>query len=159
MDAQAIRMTPACYQEARAIDLECAEQLPWPEDFFDVIVAADVLEHLRDPARVLRMLRGYIRSGGFAVISVPNVAHVSVRKSLLIGRFRYRERGILDRTHLHFYTFSTFRSLVESNGFEVDTVLAASDHFGVILNRSSLVGRVLRGLFGSAIVMVCRPER
>jgi 2-polyprenyl-3-methyl-5-hydroxy-6-metoxy-1,4-benzoquinol methylase len=71
------------------------------------VVLADVLEHLPDPVRVLRSVHSLLNPGARIVVSVPNVAHVSVRAQLLFGRFRYSARGILDRTHLRFFTQRT----------------------------------------------------
>jgi 2-polyprenyl-3-methyl-5-hydroxy-6-metoxy-1,4-benzoquinol methylase len=70
---------------------------------FDVVLMLDVLEHLPDPAAVLRHVGSVLAEGGWAVISLPNVAHVSVRLSLLEGRFSYNDMGLLDRTHLGFF--------------------------------------------------------
>jgi 2-polyprenyl-3-methyl-5-hydroxy-6-metoxy-1,4-benzoquinol methylase len=80
---------------------------------FDVIVAADVLEHLRDPLGMLNRLRGFLRPEGHFVISIPNVAHGSVRLALLSGRFEYRDIGLLDATHLRFFTRETFEQLLD----------------------------------------------
>ena len=99
--------------DAEALDLE---RLFGPAAF-DAIVAADVLEHLRDPARVLQRLRPLLASGGAVVASVPNVAHGSVRLALLGGEFRYRDAGLLDRTHLRFLTRETLQDLFETAGY------------------------------------------
>jgi predicted TPR repeat methyltransferase len=86
---------------------------------FDVVVCADVLEHLVRPEEVLERIHAWLKPAGVLLASIPNVANVSVRASLLAGRFRYAHRGILDRTHVSFYTRSTARELLESNGFAV----------------------------------------
>jgi len=86
---------------------------------FDVIVLADVLEHLRDPARLLRRLTAALKPGGYLVISVPNVANWTVRVLLLLGRFDYEDRGILDRTHRWFYTLRSFEGLVSGAGYHI----------------------------------------
>jgi 2-polyprenyl-3-methyl-5-hydroxy-6-metoxy-1,4-benzoquinol methylase len=83
---------------------------------FDVIVCGDVLEHLSDPARTLAALVELLVAGGQVVISVPNVAHLWVRLSLLAGRFDYAERGILDRTHLRFFTRRSLDALIAGAG-------------------------------------------
>jgi SAM-dependent methyltransferase len=82
-------------------------------DRFDAIVAADVIEHLKDPLGALRRLRRFLKEDGRFVISIPNVAHGSVRLALLSGRFEYRTRGLLDSTHLHFFTRETFERMLE----------------------------------------------
>lgn len=89
------------------------------DDSFDVIVAADVLEHTKDPARVLRLLRRRIRPGGYMAVSLPNIAHGAVRLALLTGVFPYGELGLLDRTHLRFFTRHSIAELFDNAGFDV----------------------------------------
>src|SRR3954467_9824719 len=83
---------------------------------FDVVVFGDVLEHLRDPLPTLRQARRLLKPGGYVVISIPNVAHGAVRLSLLRGEFPYRDLGLLDNTHLRFFTRSTVEDLLEGAG-------------------------------------------
>jgi 2-polyprenyl-3-methyl-5-hydroxy-6-metoxy-1,4-benzoquinol methylase len=83
------------------------------EDRFDVIVAADVLEHLKDPLAALRRLRAFLAPDGFFVISLPNVAHGSVRLALLGGHFTYQKTGLLDETHLRFFTRESVDRLLD----------------------------------------------
>lgn len=86
---------------------------------FDAIVIMDVLEHLRDPARLLRNLHSRLRAGGRLLITGPNVAYWAVRKNLLLGRWDYTDGGILDRTHLWFFTAKTWKSLVGDAGYRI----------------------------------------
>jgi 2-polyprenyl-3-methyl-5-hydroxy-6-metoxy-1,4-benzoquinol methylase len=106
-DPAAVASLPACYEAAAVCDLDDLQELPWPGRNFDVVLAADVLEHLREPAEVLRTLRGAMKPNGLCVVSLPNVAHVSVRFMLLQGHFRYSETGLLDESHLRFFTFES----------------------------------------------------
>jgi SAM-dependent methyltransferase len=81
------------------------EGIPVPEGRqFDLILLADVLEHVPDPADLLRSLSGYLDTGGRFLVSLPNVVHWSVRASVALGRFEYANRGLLDRGHLRFFT-------------------------------------------------------
>ncbi|MGB2875107.1 MAG: methyltransferase domain-containing protein [Gaiellaceae bacterium] len=86
-------------------------------DRFDAILFADVLEHLRDPAALLRRVRQFVGEGGVVVASIPNIAHASVRLALLGGSFRYREQGLLDESHLRFFTREGIQDLFESSGY------------------------------------------
>jgi len=83
------------------------------EDRFDAIVAADVLEHLRDPLGALHRLRPYLEDDGAFVFSVPNIAHGSVRLALLEGHFDYREIGLLDTSHLRFFTRESLEEMLD----------------------------------------------
>lgn len=84
---------------------------------FDVILLGDVLEHVRDPNDVLADIVTLLAPTGRLVVSVPNAAHVDVRLMLLEGRVEYQNDGLLDRTHLRWFTKASFRSLLDSCGF------------------------------------------
>jgi len=104
-------------KEVVVADLESAP--PLLHGPFDAIVYGDVLEHLSDPGAVLRALDQTLAPRGTVIVSVPNVAHLWVRLSLLAGRFDYADRGILDRTHLRFFTRRTLRELLGAAGLTV----------------------------------------
>lgn len=86
---------------------------------YDMIVAADILEHLVDPEYVLSKLKTHLKKDGLLVVSLPNVANIYVRLSLLFGRFNYHSKGLLDKTHLHFYTISTAASMLQKTGWKI----------------------------------------
>jgi len=89
------------------------------EEQFDVVLLGDVLEHLVDPGAVLVKVAGVLAPGGYVVASVPNVAHGSVRLALLRGEFRYSESGLLDRSHLRFFTRETLAELFRDAGYKI----------------------------------------
>jgi 2-polyprenyl-3-methyl-5-hydroxy-6-metoxy-1,4-benzoquinol methylase len=89
------------------------------DDRFDVVLAGDVLEHLRDPLAVVLAAREVLKPDGFLVVSIPNVAHADVRLSLLAGRFPYSDTGLLDRSHLRFFTLESFEVLLAEAGFVI----------------------------------------
>ena len=86
---------------------------------FDIVLFADVLEHLANPHSLLLKAREALRPGGSVILSVPNVAHWSVRVDLLRGRFTYKSSGIMDATHLRWFTSDSLKFLVSSAGFRV----------------------------------------
>lgn len=86
---------------------------------FDVVVFADVLEHLLDPRAALRSCATILAPGGTILFSIPNMTHLSVRLDLLAGRFGYTETGILDHTHVHFYDREAIDSLFADCGFTI----------------------------------------
>lgn len=88
-------------------------------EVYEVIVCADVLEHLRDPWSLARKLSRRLQPGGRLLLSVPNVAYLGLLVDLLRGNFRYRDVGLLDRTHLRFFTFESLRELLEEAGWHV----------------------------------------
>jgi 2-polyprenyl-3-methyl-5-hydroxy-6-metoxy-1,4-benzoquinol methylase len=80
---------------------------------FDYILFADVLEHVRDPVFVLQRSLPALKKTGEVIVSLPNIANIVVRLSLLGGRFDYRDRGPLDRSHLRFFTLASFRKMMQ----------------------------------------------
>jgi SAM-dependent methyltransferase len=106
-----------CHEVIVADLAEAAPKLPGP---FDAIVYGDVLEHLSEPLTALQSVNQHLTPGGLVIISVPNVAHLWVRLSLLAGRFDYADRGILDRTHLRFFTRRTLLALLTQSGLAVE---------------------------------------
>jgi hypothetical protein len=129
----------------------------------------DVLEHLRSPDRILTECHTLLDSNGQLIVSLPNIANITIRVMLLFGRFNCTERGILDRTHLRFFTRKTARRFLRENGYEIvqerSTVMPVELVLDLspanlpmrILNRV-LAGmtRLMPGLLGYQIVLVAR---
>lgn len=89
----------------------------FPNNFFDVMILGAVLEHFKHPEQILRRLSRCLMPGGKLVVTMPNVANWYIRLRLLFSRWDYQDRGILDRTHLKFYTWKTFKQLLADSGF------------------------------------------
>ncbi|HEX2576539.1 MAG TPA: bifunctional glycosyltransferase/class I SAM-dependent methyltransferase, partial [Aquihabitans sp.] len=101
-------------------------------DGFDVVLAADVLEHVRDPAAVLDEIRRRLRPGGRLITSIPNFGHWYPRARVALGRFDYDARGILDQGHLRFFTKRSFARLAESAGWRICRSEAIGLPLGVV---------------------------
>lgn len=89
---------------------------------FDALIISEVLEHLTDPWKTLRRLSDCLKPGGVVIASSPNVAHWSVIKGLISGRFAYTDSGMMDRTHLRWFTPQSYRELFEAAGLTVESV-------------------------------------
>jgi predicted TPR repeat methyltransferase len=122
------------YDDWRAVDALHAGEWEQP---FDVVVCADVLEHLASPEALLARIHSWLHADGILLVSLPNIANVSIRASLLFGRFRYADRGILDRSHLSFYTRSSSRQLLEDSGFRVASIEPTAMPYELALPRLS----------------------
>ncbi|OMC77570.1 hypothetical protein BK125_13670 [Paenibacillus odorifer] len=96
------------------------EALPYQENTFDYIILADVLEHLVDPWSVLEKLRKSLKPSGRILISIPNIMHHSVIQGLLNGFWTYTDAGILDKTHMRFFTLYELKKMIISTGYKID---------------------------------------
>ena len=97
---------------------------------FEVVLAGDVLEHCSKPELVLLQIHDLLTPDGYVVISLPNIAHGDVRLSLLTGTFDYSETGLLDRTHLRFFTRSSIHTFLSQSHFQVEAVFASTASIG-----------------------------
>lgn len=102
-------------------DIETLD-LNFPENYFDCILCADILEHTKDPWQVLRRLRRFLRRDGTVVASIPNVRHIVPLLKIIFDRFEYDESGILDKTHLRFFTLHTIRQMFHESGYSIQQV-------------------------------------
>jgi 2-polyprenyl-3-methyl-5-hydroxy-6-metoxy-1,4-benzoquinol methylase len=94
--------------------------LPYEDKYFDYIIFGDVLEHLYDPQKLLIRIKKYLADSGKILCSIPNIMHASVLLPLLKGEFRYQDSGILDRTHIRFFTLYSAIDLLKGAGYKVN---------------------------------------
>ncbi|MBR8834993.1 MAG: class I SAM-dependent methyltransferase [Stigonema ocellatum SAG 48.90 = DSM 106950] len=120
-----------------------------PGQVFDVAVFGDILEHLRDPWKVLEETRHLLKPEGYVVASIPNIAHGAIRLALLQGRFEYMEVGILDNTHLRFFTRRTVEELFARCGYFVEVIeriklpIFSGSHWIPPINKNSFNNNVI----------------
>jgi SAM-dependent methyltransferase len=118
-DIAAIRVAATRLSEAACLDIE-TDPLPFEvPGGYDCIIYGDVLEHLRDPWRILREHAALLSPRGVMVICVPNAAHWSVPLKLLTGTFDYEDRGVLDRTHLRWFTLASMEKALMETGLQL----------------------------------------
>lgn len=121
IDLTAARKAKKYCQEVIAGDIENPKTIAQLQNRrFEVILLADVLEHLRNPESILKQLVKYLEDDGQMIISVPNIGFLTVRLRLLLGQFDYSDWGIMDRTHLHFFTKDSISTLVKNSGLEIE---------------------------------------
>ena len=156
------------FDEVVICDLEKLRRLPRN---VDAIVCADVIEHLRDAQSLLRLIGDAVDGNGLLFLSVPNIANVTVRLGLLFGIFEYRDRGILDNTHLRFYTMRTIRRALEKAGFKILAGRGSSVPIRLIVGRFTpepllrlgekiltVVTLLWKSLFAYQIILVARKR-
>lgn len=140
-----------------------------PESLYSVVICGDVLEHTVDPVAALRKLREHAADDAVFMISLPNVAHLSVRMMLLFGLFPRMHKGILDRTHLHFFTRRTAIEMLGEAGLRVERVSATpvpleevwksgpgNPLFAVLMAVQKACVRLLPRVFGYQWIFVAR---
>jgi 2-polyprenyl-3-methyl-5-hydroxy-6-metoxy-1,4-benzoquinol methylase len=175
IDSEAEAPSPEAFERYISADLDegirpALDQLAGKK--FDRVLLLDVLEHLRDPERLLRQCRETLAPHGQLMVSVPNVANLSVRATLLFGNFDYKSRGILDRTHLRFFTRKTARRMLEESGYEIleQKMTVIPVELVPVVSNSNLLVKMLNGLLrmftplfpgllGYQIMLVAKPRR
>jgi len=138
---------------------------------YDAIIFGDVLEHLRDPRAVLQKVSAHLKPNGKVLISLPNVANLWVRLNLLFGKFNYSRVGILDESHLRFFTLKTSKQLAVDSGLDVISAKATPIPLPLMLPATGQghplsflhlinwgLTRFRKTLFGYQFILVCRPR-
>ena len=138
---------------------------------FAFILCADILEHLRDPQKLLLQLCPLLAPEGCLLASLPNSGNLYFRLKVLQGQFPAHDRGLFDRTHLHFYTWAGWLDLLASGGFRLDKGMPTGIPFGLAFSRwegTMLVrslerlaydlARLWKTLFAYQFVVAARPQ-
>lgn len=143
-------------------DIEKAN-LNYPENYFDYIIFGDVLEHLRAPEAVLHVMKKYLKSDGKILASIPNVMHISVIKPLLNGFWSYEDAGILDRTHLKFFTYREIQRMFQNEGYFLEeisaTVVPISDEDSELISGLAKLQNVPENWFHAYQYLVCAQKK
>ena len=119
LEPNADRAAAASANGIEIVGAQLTEQLIPRLGLFDAVLFADVLEHLVDPFEALRLAQKFLRLGGAVVASLPNIAHWTVRLNLLRGRFEYQPLGIMDATHLRWFTIRSLHRLFTQAGYKI----------------------------------------
>ncbi len=98
------------------------ETLDYEDGYFDYIIFGDVLEHLHQPAAVLENMKRYLKPGGAILASIPNIMHISIVSNLLNGYWTYEDSGILDKTHLRFFTKNEIVRMFSQTGYQIEDI-------------------------------------
>ena len=166
-DADRIGQLRSRFDQVVIADLETVRTLP---PGMNAVVLADVIEHLRNSTTLLNMVKRSLASDGVLFLSVPNIANVTVRLGLLFGVFEYRDRGILDFTHLRFFTMRTIKREIEKAGFRIIAIRGSSVPIRLIIGWMpdpllrlgervlTWITRIWRGLFAYQIILVALPK-
>jgi len=155
-NALAAQLAAPCYRRLEVADLEQVSLASlFGGSTYDYIICADILEHLRDPGRLVEQLAGLLEPSGRLIVSIPNVAYAGLIADLLADEFRYVTEGILDKTHLRFFTRRSLLAFLAEHGF----MACNQDSVHVDLRQSEFRARCLDG-FPPALVrgLLARPD-
>lgn len=120
---------------------------------FDYIMFGDVLEHLRDPAGTIRYCRSLLKENGKIIACIPNLMHYTVMRELIDGNFTYKDMGLLDRTHIHFFTYYEIKRMFEEEGYEVEKIDSAVSSFTVTPEEAEFVANLVALSHGAEAFM------
>ena len=153
----------------RVVEGDLEAGIPEVGGSFDAVICADVLEHLREPARLLREIRPLLKPEGRLIASLPNSGNLYFRANVLLGRFPQQDKGLFDRTHLRFYMWDGWVELFRASGFEVETVKPSGIPVGLAFPHAAgsawvraaewlswVAGRVWKRLFAYQFVVSVR---
>lgn len=163
-DADSVAIARQRCSAVYQVDLDSAAALAPAEAHapYDLLLAAAVLEHLKSPETLLEAAKPLLAPGARVIVSLPNVAHWQVRLRLLGGRFDYDDYGIMDRTHLRFFTVDTGRALLEDSGYHVEQLHIAGSGLQNALNdlarrsHRPLPAAILPGLLAYELIYLAR---
>ncbi|AQR97836.1 methyltransferase domain-containing protein [Clostridium saccharoperbutylacetonicum] len=111
-------------------------------NYFDVIIISDVLEHMSDPTNVILEFSKFLKEDGIILISVPNIAHISVLLNLMNDKFNYQDVGILDNTHLKFFTKTSFIDWIEQINETFDNIKFECEYLGATFYNNDILNNV-----------------
>lgn len=117
--------------EVRLVEADLEKGMPALDGKFDYVICADILEHLRDPLRLLKQVRETLAPGGALIASLPNSGNLYFRLVVLSGRFPQDNKGLFDRTHVRFYTWDGWHKLLSEGGFRIERAEPTCIPFGL----------------------------
>lgn len=139
-DSNAISLVRHIADEAIQADLNNPQSLKIKKHY-SVVLLMDVIEHLIHREELLQYINTWLASDGILILSTPNIVHIKVRLDMVLGKFTYTEMGIMDNTHVHFYTRETILEELRKAGFMIRECIGSAD-----LGQVPLFGRILKHL-------------
>ncbi len=119
----------------RLIEADLEQGLPSIGSKFDYVLCADILEHLRRPEAMLQQLKAVTRPDGLIIASLPNSGNVYFRLNILAGRFPQHDKGLFDRTHVRFYTWTGWSNLFNDAGWHIQSIESSGIPIGLAVPR------------------------
>jgi O-antigen biosynthesis protein len=118
-DKEAAEIAKEYCQDLIIGDVETIELNTKYENYFDTLIFADILEHLKEPSDVLERFKKYLKDDGCLIISIPNISNWKIRLQMLLGNFEYNEYGILDNGHIRFFNEKSTKKMINNAGYKI----------------------------------------
>ena len=115
-DKEAAQIAKEYCQDLIIGDVETIDLNTKYENYFDILIFADILEHLKEPSDVLKRFKKYLKDDGCLIISLPNISNWKIRLQMLLGNFEYNEYGILDNGHIRFFNEKSTKKMINECG-------------------------------------------
>lgn len=138
------------------VDIEKAENIFGEDVRFDCIIFADVLEHLRDPWKVLKKFHRHLAPNGRIICSIPNIRHYKIVKDIVRDRWLYRDQGVLDIDHIRFFSLATIKNMLAVSGYEVERLESNQKASGAMRLANTLLFNRLENFLVQQYLAVCR---
>ena len=160
LDGEAAELAASVCDQVLVVDLNSNTWSQPVKGQFDSVLMGDVLEHLVCPDQVLRSVRPFLLPDGEVIISLPNIVHWTQRIKILFGQFNYQPTGLLDETHLRFFTLRSARALIENSGYRIvdfHPIIGGhlSSHFRFLWQA---LANIWPNLFGYQLLFRIRPS-
>jgi len=160
---EAIKIAKKNLIKAEIGDLE--KEIPFKGEKFDRIILADIIEHLKYPEELLIKLKDFLKKDGEIIASIPNVANISIRLGLLFGNWNYKKTGILDKTHLRFFTKKTIKELFYNSGYKIIKLSSTPGfdfivlrHFKILIYLRDKLCKIYPKLFALQFIVVAKNK-
>ncbi len=115
---KAINEAKKVLDNALILDVQ-EDNLPFPENYFDIIILTETLEHLFLPEKAIEQSKRVLKNDGFIIVTTPNFLVLSNRIKMLFGHFKYTDSGFLDKGHIHFFTYKELLSFLNQEGLKI----------------------------------------
>lgn len=120
LDKQSAEKAIQYYEKIFIADVENEDILKGLQTKYDYILCMNVVEHLKKPEIAIIKLKELLKDNGYMILTIPNIAHFSIRLKLLFGNFKYEEYGILDCDHIKFFTLKSIKELIKESGLLIE---------------------------------------
>jgi 2-polyprenyl-3-methyl-5-hydroxy-6-metoxy-1,4-benzoquinol methylase len=157
-DKEAAEIAKEYCQDLIIGDVETIDLNTKYENYFDTLIFADILEHLKEPSDVLDRFKKYLKDDGCLIISLPNISNWKIRLQMLLGNFEYSEYGILDNGHIRFFNEKSTKKMINNAGYKISKFDLTVGDVKRFSNISHSIGMIWPNLFAFQFLIIVRKK-